>query len=226
MRYASTASGIAASDSLPPAADQPTNAWDIPLDPTFDTPTSFEPHIGYLKELGLDFGWGPTSMVQWLLEHVHVYSGLPWAGSVILAAVIVRASLVKFYFDASDMAGRQATILPYTQGIRDRIVASRANNDQQAMLAAVKELRDLNKKAGVNYFRLFLPTILQTPLGFGTFILARNMANLPVPGLENGGYLWFPDLTVPDPTYLLPALASGLMYYVFKVGQTFPYLRF
>lgn len=29
--------------------------------------------IGYLKDLGLDYGWGPTSFVQWLIENIHVY---------------------------------------------------------------------------------------------------------------------------------------------------------
>ena len=35
-------------------------------------------NIGYLQKIGLDYGYGPTSIMQWIVEHIHVYSGWGW----------------------------------------------------------------------------------------------------------------------------------------------------
>ncbi|KAL1858941.1 hypothetical protein VTK73DRAFT_7737 [Phialemonium thermophilum] len=52
--------------------------------------------------------------------------------------------------------------------------------------------------------------------------LFRGMAALPVPSLETGGALWFPDLTVPDPLFILPVASSVLLYLVMKMN--IPYM--
>jgi len=46
----------------------------------------------------------------------------------------------------------------------------------------------------------------------------KAMAALPVPGLDQGGFLWLMDLTIPDPYYVLPVLTSVTMFYTFKQG--------
>ena len=181
-----------------------------------------EPHIGWLKELGIDYGWGPTSLVQWVLEHTFVYSGLPWAGAVVLSAVLFRTALFKFFLDASDTAARQAVLTPYMKPLQEKLIAARFSNDQALMMQAMQEQREIYKKAGIKLRRMFMPALLQMPLGFGTFFLTRKMAELPVPGLDVGGFLWLTDLTTADPTYLLPLFTSGMLYFIFKVLWTAP----
>jgi YidC/Oxa1 family membrane protein insertase len=44
------------------------------------------------------------------------------------------------------------------------------------------------------------------------------MSNLPVPDMTNGGWLWFQDLTVGDPYYILPFASSAVVYYTIKRG--------
>lgn len=40
------------------------------------------------------------------------------------------------------------------------------------------------------------------------FIVAiREMASVPIESMKTGGLLWFTDLTVPDPYYVLPLLS-------------------
>ncbi len=51
------------------------------------------------------------------------------------------------------------------------------------------------------------------------FFGLRGMANLPVDSMKYGGMLWFVDLTVPDPYYLLPALTCATMFLTIKVLQ-------
>ena len=202
----------------------PTNAWETPLDFGAEAPFSLEPHIGYLKELGIEFGWGPTSLVQWFLEHVWVYSGLPWVGAVVLSAVLVRTALLKFFVDASDTGARLATVSPHLKWHREKLKEAQLNRDTPAMMAAIEEQRAIYKKAGIKFRRIWVPTLLQAPIGYGTFVLTRRMAELPVPGLDTGGFLWLTDLTVADPTYILPVAASGLTYLTFKVFASLHYI--
>ena len=44
------------------------------------------------------------------------------------------------------------------------------------------------------------------------------MANLPVESMKVGGLLWFPDLTIADPYFILPILCSASMLLTIEVG--------
>ena len=186
------------------------------FDPYLDAPLHIDEHIGYLKELGLDYGWGPTSMIQWLIEHVHIYSGLPWAGTIIATVTLVRLILLKSFLDSSDMSARLQTIKPLTDPLFKKMVQARAKNDRAASIEANAERLAINRKHGIKFWKMCVP-LIQLPLGFGTFRLLRGMGDLPVPGFDTGGALWFQDLTMPDP-YGILILSTSVMYYVsFKV---------
>ena len=78
-------------------------------------------------------------------------------------------------------------------------------------------MRNLYASAGIKLWKNLLPAI-QVPLAYGMFRLTRNMASLPVPGFEDGGVLWFRDLTVSDPFFLLPMITGISTFYMFKVS--------
>jgi hypothetical protein len=59
--------------------------------------------------------------------------------------------------------------------------------------------------------------IVQAWVGISAFRCLRAMGDLPVPGMVNDGFLWFKDLTVADPYYVLPAAITGIFYAIFKV---------
>ena len=173
-------------------------------------------HLGFLKEMGLDYGWGTTAMVETLLEHVHIYTGTPWWASVAVTMLIIRVAMFKFYVDAADTSARLAVIKPHLAPINERLSAARYSRDMQAVMNARLEMKALHESAGIKVWKMFVPFI-QLPIGFGTFRLCRGMGDLPVPGLESGGLLWLQDLTVSDPYFMLP-VATGLAYHLtFKV---------
>lgn len=175
-------------------------------------------HIGFLKELGINYGWGPTAFVQTLLEHVHVYSGLPWWSSIILTAVLVRVSLIKLFIGASDTSARLAVLQPVVQPIKDRMKAAQHAKDIQAVKMHAAEMSTIYKNANVKVYKMFLP-LIQIPIGFGTFRLLRGMSALPVPGLQDGGVLWMKDLTVGDPFFILPVVTGLAFHYTIKVSE-------
>ena len=219
-RFSSTAS-TASTTSTTSSATEPV---DVPFD-KYDTSSIEEiisdlplipEKIGYLKDLGLDFGWGPTALAEYLLEHVHVYTATPWWASIMLTALVVRLALLKPYINAADTSARLAAIAEVRKPILARISAARAARDTAKIYQFTQESRALSQQAGIKTWKVFTP-FLQVPIGFGLFKLLRNMATLPVPGLEDGGVLWLKDLTMGDPYYILPALTSLCIYYTVKV---------
>ncbi|KAL8733186.1 MAG: hypothetical protein Q9181_003669 [Wetmoreana brouardii] len=176
-----------------------------------------QPHYGFLKELGLDFGWGPTAFVEWALEHVHIGLGTPWWASVALTLLAIRVVLFKAFVDSADMSARLAIVKPHLQDVQEQMAAAKRSLDMPAMMQAQREMKNIYAVAGIKWWKSSLP-LIQIPLGYGLFRLTRNMATLPVPGLEVGGVLWFQDLTMSDPFFLLPIGTGVATFFAFKLG--------
>ncbi|KAI8946234.1 hypothetical protein F4801DRAFT_75989 [Xylaria longipes] len=176
--------------------------------------------IGYLGELGLDYGWGPTTCCQWLLEHVHVYTGLPWWGTIAAAAFIFRAVLFFPSLSASVHQARMQQLQGTPQFIKAKAEWDDAvrTRDQTAMMYAQAERRRVVKEADVSASRPFI-NFAMVPFSYGMFRLLRGMVDIPVPGMETGGLAWFTDLTVHDPLYILPCVSVGLAVLLFKQTQ-------
>ena len=203
----------------PPQTATPAEGEFIPasLDEVMSSiPPPVYEHLGFLKEMGLDYGWGTTAFVETVLEHVYIYLGTPWWASIGITVLLIRAILFKSFIDAADISARRQIIKPLEDPISARMKAAQGTRDKLAMQDAWKERRVLYKNAGIVGWKTFVP-LMQLPLGFGVFRLIRGMASLPVPGFDNGGFLWVYDLTVSDPYYILPLVTSWAYYYAFKV---------
>lgn len=177
--------------------------------------------IGYLQAIGLDFGWGPTAVMQWLLEHVYIYSGLPWWASITAVAVLIRLAIFKPSLTAANHSHKMQELRKnprFADAMRRMQEAAMSTGDKTEMMAARTETRNMQLAAGVQTWRAFVPMV-NIPIAIGMLRLLRAMAALPVPSLETGGVLWFSDLTVPDPFFILPIVSSSLLYFVMKVSQ-------
>lgn len=168
--------------------------------------------IGYLHAIGLDYGWGPTSVMQWALEHVHVWTGLGWGGSIMVTAVLLR--LVMFYpqvcslqFNAVMQKMRldprsQEAMKLIQQGFQQRDVEMRQRGQYLNKM--------LKQEYGASNLGM-LWSFMQIPFTFGLFRIVSGMTHVPVPSLETSGFLWFQDLTATDPYFVLPAVGTSLM---------------
>lgn len=175
--------------------------------------------VGYLKELGLDYGWGPSSVIQFVLENIHIYTGIPWWASVVATAVVLRVALFHPTLQASDTTAKLHDVKPLLDPVRQRMVELIRQNDQVGATKEKQKMSMISKQHGVQSWKAFMP-MLQIPLGFGCFRVMRGMSALPVPALENEQLLWLTDLTIRDPTFLLPMATGAMMYYTLKVGFT------
>ncbi|RWA03426.1 hypothetical protein EKO27_g11679 [Xylaria grammica] len=213
----------------PPAPSTPTEATSGFSELPEDLLREFDPHsfldiperLGYLKELGLDYGWGPTSTCQWLLESIHVYSGMPWWGSIAAVAILFRAAL--FY---PTLVGAKHQALLQAAQAKPEFIEAKARfdeaayhtKDRAAMLTARSDMTRVTRESGAAAWKPLVGMVM-FPFSIGMFRLVRGMAGIPVPGMETGGFAWFSDLTVHDPLFILPSVGVALGVLMLKQTQ-------
>lgn len=173
--------------------------------------------IGYLKSVGLDWGWGPTSVVEYVMEHLHVYMGTPWWITITVTAILVRLALFRPYIASAENATRMAIVNPIAKPVINKMMAAQRAGDQAAFFQYKQEQTLMYKRAGIKMWKSGIP-LIQMVIGFSTFRLLNGMAKLPVPGLETGGVLWFQNLSVADPLYILPLATAATLHLVMKKG--------
>ncbi len=163
--------------------------------------------------------------MQFLTEHIHIYGGLPWAGSIISVAVIIRLLVFKFAMNASNTGIKMKQMMPVLKPLQEASRTATEQKDQVKLLQLRTQMGALKKEYNVNFSTMFLPILIQIPLSFGAFRLFRGMASLPVPALEVENWLWTSNLTQGDPTYILPIVSGACLYYSLKVFLAKPAMR-
>ncbi len=156
-------------------------------------------------------------MMEWLIEHIHIYTATPWWVSIALTAVAVRVVLFKPYIDAAENQARTQAVMPLTKPINAKMMAALRENKNDVAMECRQEIQRLHARAGIKIWKSFVP-MLQAFAGFGSFVLLRAAAKIPVPGFETGGALWFTNLAIPDPFFILPIATAGVLLLVLKVS--------
>ncbi|CAK3942386.1 Mitochondrial inner membrane OXA1 [Lecanosticta acicola] len=174
--------------------------------------------IGYLKQIGVHFGLGPTSMLEWLLEHFHIWGGLPWWAAIAATGILVRCCMFPFFLRMSDMQARTQALSSVTKPFQDRMMQASNEGRTQDMMVAFQQMAAIRKRAGITTAGQFVPLGFQAVIGYAGFKLMRTCAELPVPGFTDGGFLWLKDLTMTDGYLLMPLFMAATMHMVIRVG--------
>jgi len=177
--------------------------------------------LGYLKDLGLDYGWGTSSISQWFIEHIHIWGDLPWWASIVGTGLLLRTVLLPAMFAASDVSARVHNVKPITNPLQEDSRRAMQQGDQLTFQQKRAEINEIHRQHGVKMWKNAVP-MLQVPFGFGIYRVTNGMASLPLPGLTEESFFWIKDLTVADPMYILPMVTAGALYLTLKVC-CFPY---
>lgn len=183
-------------------------------------PTALVDHAGHLKELGLDYGHGMTTIFERTIEQIYLSSGWGWAGSIMAAGVVVRCATFFFQALSSDKMAGLAALKPLTEPIQKKMEAAIARGDKQQEHIYKMQQAQIMKPHMGGMFSMGGFMIVQAWIGFSAFRCLRAMGDLPVPGMASDGFLWFTDLTTRDPYFLLPAATTAIFYAIFKVSQS------
>jgi YidC/Oxa1 family membrane protein insertase len=215
-------------DATPPAIERISDAIALPADSdayaevlSDSTAAAATPeYVGYLREVcGLDYGWGPTSTMEWLFEHIHISGAIGWSASIIVLSSLIRLTMVPAMVTAQKESQKMKEIAPYLNPLREKYSAFLKEGERVKAMEVAGEMKALNKEANIKYSRMFVPLLIQFPFQFGAFRMLRASGDLPVPGFIDHPWLWNSDLSLSDPLYIAPAISAGLIFLQFKQSQ-------
>ncbi|KAI6232986.1 OXA mitochondrial inner membrane insertase-like protein [Aphelenchoides fujianensis] len=173
-----------------------------------------------LEELGLWTWWKPSSWFRWGMESMHIYFDLPWWSTIVIGTVILRLALIKVTVMSQKSMAIQSRYKPELDKFRARITDARAEANNQLVQQILMEQNDFLRSKDIRTGRQLLVMLANGGVFMTNFFAIRKMAKLNYPGWENGGALWFTNLTACDPYYVLPAISAATLFAVVRVGWT------
>uniref|UniRef100_A0A5S6QDP2 Membrane insertase YidC/Oxa/ALB C-terminal domain-containing protein n=1 Tax=Trichuris muris TaxID=70415 RepID=A0A5S6QDP2_TRIMR len=172
-----------------------------------------------LEYLGLG-SYSPSGLVQLLLNYVHESFGLPWWAAIVVCTTSMRllTSPVMIYSQRNS-----AAMTDFTKGmgkINEKLMDAKKRRDKFAEELLVMELQEYVQasKGARLYVRTFGISIVQGSLFLTYFIALRGMSYAPVLSMKEGGFGWIVDLTLPDPTWILPIYSAATVAVILELG--------
>ncbi|CAF0804350.1 unnamed protein product [Didymodactylos carnosus] len=211
----------------PPIIDEPSIVADelgyIPEPPPIpsDIPIEFllnaagEPS---LTTLGFTKWYFPTGWVQYGLEYLHADLNMPWYAAIMLGTFIIRLLTIPIAIYNQKNAANMAKTMPRIQELQQKLTDARVRGDQIAILKATYELMEHMKTSNMKPWRAMIGPFLQMPVFISFFLGIRGLANYPLESMMTGGALWFTDLTVADPFYILPIATAFTLFATLELG--------
>jgi YidC/Oxa1 family membrane protein insertase len=228
LAFDSAGGGISGATATPPAgAGKRPTAADVQLSfPVSAAGTfSYSLYAGpmeydQLRRIGHDFddvnpyGWPGfrtlirffTVPIRWMLLFMHNQLGLAYGIGLIIFGVLVRMLLWPLNQRAMRSSMQMQSIQPFMKELQER-----HKDDPQRLQT---EMMRLYKEHGVNPFGGCWPMLLPMPILLALFFVFQNTIEL-----RGTSFLWLPDLSRPDPLYIIPVLMGLTMYGVSRVGQ-------
>jgi YidC/Oxa1 family membrane protein insertase len=228
LSFDSTGPGIGGVTAVAPpnAGEKPASAdvrLSIPVGPggqfsysLYAGPMEYE----RLSRIGNDFddvnpyGWpGFRTLIRffaiptrWLLVWMHESLGLAYGVVLVVFGILVRVILWPLNQKAMRASMQMQAVQPLMKELQDR-----HKDDPQRLQ---QEMFKLYKEHNVNPFGGCWPMLLPMPVLFALFFVLQNSIEL-----RGTSFLWLPDLSRPDPLYIIPLVMGISMYALTKVGQ-------
>jgi len=173
-----------------------------------------EPSFG---SLGLGHGW-PSGWAQSFMEMLHIDVGLPWWQTICITGVCMRILVFPIMVIAQrnmvNMNEHQPTMQKLQ--VQAQMASIRGNHDEATF--ANSALNNYMLVNNCHPFKTILPIMSQAIFFTSMFFGIRGMVGAPVQSLTTGGILWFPDLTLADPTFILPILTASTLFLQLYLG--------
>ena len=144
--------------------------------------------------------------VRWLLVWMHEHLHLAYGFVLIFFGILVRVLLWPLNQKAMRANMQLQAVQPLMKDIQER-----HKGDPQKMQ---QEMFKLYKEYNVNPLGGCWPMLLPMPVLFALFFVFQNTIEL-----RGASFLWLPDLSRPDPLYIIPVVMGASMWGLSKVGQ-------
>ncbi len=150
-------------------------------------------------DLTIDYGMFKVIAVpmHWVLSQFHAVSK-NWGVAIILLVLLIKGLSWKLTAMQYRSSARMRKLAPRIQALKERF-----GDDKQKMQQATMELY---KKEKVNPMGGCLPVLITMPVFYGLFFVLEYSLEL-----RHAAFLWIPDLSAPDPFYILPIIYALVM---------------
>lgn len=138
-------------------------------------------------------------IVLWALDGMHEVLGIGYGWVLILFGVLVRLAL--WPLNAKAMRSQMKTM--ELQPVIKEIQTKYKNEPEKLQ----REMIRLYKEEGFNPFGGCLPLLLPWPILITLFFVFQSTI-----AFRGQGFLWLPDLSQPDPLYLLPLIMGASIF--------------
>lgn len=175
-------------------------------------------HVATLDSLGKLSSWPNVHYAQQMLDWVVETTGLPWWATIAVLTVSIRVAVFPIAVKGQSNAIRLANINPEMQRHMADITSAKKEGNMLVMTEATQKVQKLMRDNNCNPLKSFITPLVQAPLFMTLFFALKGLAGAGLATMQNGGLFWFKDISVADPTAILPVVAAGLTLATLETG--------
>jgi YidC/Oxa1 family membrane protein insertase len=184
-----------------------------PVEATFDR--LFQEQESEMKVLDVidQSIWDPTwyNVADIAVETINAFrdvSALSYGESIIWVTLLIRVGLFPIFVIMQRNTSRIAHMQPEMTVLKKKLEDLGDKADAQVKIKYGMQMRSLFEKYDCNPITSLIGPVVQIPVFMGMFFGLQKMPNYFSDNLSVEGILWFQDLTVYDPLYILPVLSA------------------
>jgi YidC/Oxa1 family membrane protein insertase len=147
-----------------------------------------------------------AAWITGLLLWMHQTLSLAYGWVLVLFGIAVRLLL----WPLNQKAMKSSVAMQAVQPLMKEIQTKHKDDPQRLQ----QEMLKLYKEHNVNPFGSCLPMLLPMPILFALFFVFANTI-----AFRGVSFLWLPDLSLKDPTYVIPVVMGASMWALSKLGQ-------
>jgi YidC/Oxa1 family membrane protein insertase len=130
-----------------------------------------------------------------------------WGWAIVIVGILLNLVTLPTRLMMTKSSLKMMRVQPKADAIKKRYANLKLNDPKRTEMNA--EMMALYKAEGVNMYGGCLPMLIQLPLLYAIYEVLENAIEL-----RQAHWLWIPDLSSPDPTYILPAMFILTMFLV------------
>ena len=149
-----------------------------------------------------------TFIAKWLylaLRFIYEHGVPNWGWAIILVTAIFYLAMLPTRIMAMKSSLKMMRVQPQVDALKKKYANLKMNDPKRAEMNT--EMMDLYKREGVNMYGSCLPMLPQIPLFYAYFRVLEYSVEL-----RQAHWMWLPDLSAPDPTYILPVFIIVSMF--------------
>ena len=150
-------------------------------------------------ELTVDYGWlwFLSQPLFWLLDLLHSMIG-NWGIAIILVTLLIKLAFFHLSATSYKSMAQMRKLQPKLMSLKERYGDDRTKMNQAMM--------DMYRKEKINPLAGCLPILVQIPVFIALYWVLLESVEL-----RQASFMWLPDLSLPDPWFVLPLLMGATM---------------